>query len=245
MDCQAFRQSLDDAIDGQLDGVPLQDHKAHASSCEACRSHWDVAVTLRDALRDLPVPAPSPGFPARVFSAVRAAHPPASAPRWAAFQPGLSYAAAAALALAVGLSVWSDSDLVLSPAAPAESVPLFATVAPQPVRLQFRSPRDLPGVTLDLEFPVGVELAGFPGQRQLRWQVDLQSGANVLDLPIIVRPDAGGNVIASLSIGQSHRQFVVPVSARAPSGAQSPQQTAPVAVLSGHPYTKQGGLTHA
>jgi len=60
-------------------------------------------------------------------------------------------------------------------------------------------------------------LAGRPGLRELRWQADLQAGANSLELPVVVQRGEGGIVTASVSYGQDRRRFAVLVQARHPS----------------------------
>jgi hypothetical protein len=78
------------------------------------------------------------------------------------------------------------------------------------VRLIFRSASALSDVTIELGLPEGVELAGFPGQRRLVWQSDLQAGANLLELPVLLH-GAGGVVTATLNHGSERRQFSVRV----------------------------------
>lgn len=212
MDCRTFRQQLHDALDGGLDRLRAGAHRDHADRCPACRARLETELQLREKIRGLPVPAPSAGFADRVFATVREAHRPV-------FRPAAAgYALAASLALGVGIAVWlGQAPQSLSAAVPG---PQRVAVAPdevQPVRLMFRSPRELSGVTVHLQLPQGVELAGYPGRRELRWQTDLQSGANLLELPVIVQPGAGGVVTASLSIGQDRKQFAVLVQARPPA----------------------------
>lgn len=157
---------------------------------------------LRDQLRSLPVPPASAGFPERVLGAARAAH------RRARLATLRGYALAASIALAVGLGagIW----LGQPPGGPSDlPVAVLVQGQTQPVRLRFTSPRALAGVTLHLQLPDGVELAGYAGRSELSWQVDLQAGANALELPMILRKNHGGVMTARLSHGQDRRQFAV------------------------------------
>jgi hypothetical protein len=172
---------------------------------------------LHQALRQLPVPPPQPGFAARVFAAL----PRKTAHR--ARQP-LAWAMAASLAAAVGLGVWLDSGPAPvrsagSAAAPVAQAHVVALQAGKsgPVRLSFRSPRDLTGVTIRLQLPHGVELEGYPGRQSLEWQTDLQAGANVLELPLVMRDGEGGILTATLDSGRSHKAFTVQVRADRPA----------------------------
>jgi hypothetical protein len=159
---------------------------------------------LGQRLRALPVPAASPGFAGRVLGAVRRAQVRARAPVAGA-------ALAASLALGVGITTW----LGHAPQAPVEQPPAdpYAVMVVQgkvsPVRLMFRSPRALEGVTIHLQLPQGVELAGRPGRSELQWQTSLQAGGNLLELPVIVQGGEGGVLTASLGHGQDRRQFAV------------------------------------
>jgi hypothetical protein len=38
--------------------------------------------------------------------------------------------------------------------------------------------------TMTIDLPAGIEIEGFPGQRQLRWETDLKAGRNTLTLPL-------------------------------------------------------------
>jgi hypothetical protein len=170
---------------------------------------------LQQALRQLPVPPPQPGFAARVFAALpRAPH--------RVNQP-LAWAFAASLAAAVGLGLWLDSGSVPAPAgsaaAPAAQARVVALQAGKsgPVRLSFRSPRDLAGVTIRLQLPRGVELEGHPGLQAIEWQTDLQAGANVLELPLVMRDGEGGILTATLDSGRSQKAFTVQVRADRPA----------------------------
>jgi hypothetical protein len=167
---------------------------------------------LAGLLRRLPVPPPRPGFAARVFAALPQ--------RRRGFAPALAWALAASLVAAVGAGVWLEQrPLPVPEAAPAtaEKVVMLARGQAGPVRLAFRSPRELAGVTIHLQLPAGVELEGHPGLQSLRWQADFQAGANVLELPLVVRDGEGGILTATLDHGRSHKAFTVRVRAERPA----------------------------
>jgi len=172
---------------------------------------------LRELLRRLPVPPPRPGFAARVFAALpRERRAPARAA-----QP-LAWALAASVAGAVGLGVWLGQGATPAPAPVATAGPEAKAVVlsagrAAPVRLAFRSPRELTGVTIHLQMPVGVELEGHPGVQSLQWRTDFQAGANVLELPLVVRDGEGGILTATLDHGRSHKAFTVQVRASKPA----------------------------
>lgn len=160
----------------------------------------DTENTLRHKLHALPVPRPSAGFAERVLSIARSADP---AP-WRPTTPVYALAASVALAVGVGIGTWFTRT-----AETPLPVALLASGQEQQVRLMFTSPQAMSGVTVHLQLPDGVELVGYSGRRELRWQVDLQAGANALELPMILRRGQGGVMRASLSHGQDRRQFAV------------------------------------
>jgi hypothetical protein len=171
----------------------------------------ELEPRLRDALRELPVPPPRPGFAARVFAAV---------PRERRGAAPLAWALAASLAAAVGLGVWLEQRAPPAPAAtpgPEGKVVMLEPGRTGPVRLSFRSPRELAGVTIHLQLPRGVELEGYPGRQSLQWQADFQAGANQLELPLVMRDGEGGILTATLDHGGSHREFTVKVRAERPA----------------------------
>jgi hypothetical protein len=169
---------------------------------------------LRELLRSLPVPPPRPGFAARVFAAL-----PDRQRRFAAFRAPLAYALAASLVAAVGAGVWLEQRPAPAPEGAAPRGPEVVMVAPgqrAPVRLAFRSPRELNGVTIQVLLPAGVELASRPGRQSLQWQANFQAGANVLELPLVVREGEGGILTATLDYGKAHKEFTVQVRATKP-----------------------------
>lgn len=157
-------------------------------------------------LRELPVDAVSPGFADGLASARKGAG-------WH-FGVGLALAASIVVAVGIGTSVVVRNGW-LNPPPEAALVTLLPDEV-QAIGLRFRSERALSDVTIELQVPEGIELAGYPGQRTMSWTVDLQVGANRLDLPVIVRRGVSGVLVASLLYGQDRKQFAVRVKAREP-----------------------------
>jgi hypothetical protein len=163
----------------------------------------DTENQLRHRLRALPVPPPAPGFAERVLAIARTADP-------APWQPSRPiYALAASVALAVGVGIGAGLTQLDRQVAHELPVAMLAPGQAKQVRLMFSSPQDMAGVTVHLQLPDGVELVGYSGRKELRWEVDLQAGANALDLPMVLRSGAGGVFTTSLSHGQDHRKFEV------------------------------------
>lgn len=205
MNCEDFRELLDDEPDAERQARMF----AHAADCPRCLERLEFESLLRRQLRTLPIPAPRPGFAERVFANARRAHARSATAR-APQRRALVWAMAASLVLALGL--WFAREPASDATGQAEIANAAADQALQiqPVRLLFRSETALSNVTIELGLPEGVELAGYPGQRQLSWQTDLQSGPNLLELPVLVR-GSGGVLTATLNLGPERRQFTVRV----------------------------------
>jgi hypothetical protein len=83
----------------------------------------------------------------------------------------------------------------------------IAMAEPETVNLVFASAEALDDATLSLSLPAGVELAGFPGRREIRWQTSLRPGRNLLPLDLVAVMPGGGEVVATLSHDSRERTF--------------------------------------
>ncbi len=91
-------------------------------------------------------------------------------------------------AIAAGIVAWIVGGVMLS--APDASVPEIPGVAialeeTRQVDFVFASASPLANATLTIELPDGVELEGFPGQREVSWETSLDAGRNHLPLTLI------------------------------------------------------------
>jgi len=133
-------------------------------------------------LKDYPMQDASPEFYDKAL--LRAATTSARRQRNRWFVTGFSGAVAA------GIVAWIVGGVMLSaPVAPAPA-PEIAGVAialeqTRQVDFVFASARPLRNATLTIELPDGVELEGFPGQREVSWETSLDAGRNHLPLTLI------------------------------------------------------------
>jgi hypothetical protein len=215
MNCAEFQRLLDDHFDSALDAQIEAELLTHAAACGPCASRRALEWHLRRSLQALPVATPSAGFADRVLShalASRAGSATSAGMEAQGRIPLWTIAAALAASLALALGLW----VIREPAPAARSELPIARVQPaaaagvQPVRLVFRSGSALSNVTIELGLPEGVELAGYPGQRRLVWQSDLQAGTNLLELPVLLHGQ-GGVLTATLNHGTERRRFSVRV----------------------------------
>lgn len=206
MKCTDIQKTLDDYIDETMSLAERKTVDSHIEQCASCRQALEEQKVIRQALRSLPVVEASPGFEAKVFSAVRRQY-------GQDYVPGRGrshnrFIAGFATAMAASLALWFASTMY---------TPEFDEQAPQmiklamnqtrTVKLVFEAPTDLAEVTLSVALPENIELEGYAGQRQLVWQTSLNKGQNVLALPIMATGSGQGELVAQLSYGEKTKQF--------------------------------------
>ncbi|MCP5092342.1 MAG: hypothetical protein GY949_15620 [Gammaproteobacteria bacterium] len=115
-------------------------------------------------------------------------------------------------AVAAGLVLWLVSGLFLTtPPSPTANpdIPGITMMLEEPrtVNLVFASSRALDSAMLTVMLPDGIELAGFPGQREITWQTSLVEGKNLLPLELVAVSSIGGEVLARLEHDNRERTF--------------------------------------
>lgn len=115
-------------------------------------------------------------------------------------------------AIAATIAVWMIGGMLLtSPQLPdANSAIPGVTVAlevPRTVNLVFASSSKLESATMTVTLPDGIELDGFPGQREITWETSLNEGRNLLPLTLIALTPTGGELLAHLEHEDRDRTF--------------------------------------
>jgi hypothetical protein len=144
---------------------------------------------LLDLLKEYPVPEAEAGFYDRAV--VRAVHKGS---------------------IAAGLAIWAITAMLMTTPQLPDAEPTIpgVTIAMEQehtVRLVFASAEALDSATLTVSLPEGIELAGFPGQREITWETSLQEGKNLLPLTLIALTPAGGELLARLEHKDRNRTF--------------------------------------
>ena len=157
-----------------------------------------------ELLKDYPMAEASAGFYDRAL--VRATHEGTRRQRNRWVMTGFGSAVAA------GLVLWLIGGFFLTApqtSGPVAEIPgvVMTLAEPQTVNLVFASNVRLDGATLTVTLPDGVELAGFPGQREIAWQTNLVEGKNLLPLELIALTPVGGEVLARLEHDNRKRTF--------------------------------------
>lgn len=159
---------------------------------------------ILELLKDYPMPEATAGFYDQAL--IRATHEGSRRQRNRWLMTGFGSAVAA------GIVLWLVSGLLLTaPNLPEQdaSIPGIAMTLEEPrtVNLVFASATALDSATLTITLPEGIELAGFPGQREIAWQTSLVEGKNLLPLELIALTPAGGEVLARLEHDNRNRTF--------------------------------------
>jgi hypothetical protein len=159
---------------------------------------------LLEMLQEYPAPDAEPGFYDRAI--VRAVHKGSRRQRHRWMLAGFGSA------IAAGLAIWAITAMLMTtpqlpdvePAIPGVTI---AMEQERTVRLVFSSAQALDSAMLTVSLPEGIELAGFPGQREITWETSLREGKNLLPLTLIALTPAGGELLARLEHKDRNRTF--------------------------------------
>lgn len=155
-------------------------------------------------LREHAVPEPDAGFYDRALARATQTGARRQRNRW--LMTGFGSAVAA------GLAVWLISGMLMTAPdidntvakIPGVSIALEET---RTVNLVFSSATALDEARLTVSLPDGIELAGFPGQREISWETSLTEGRNLLPLKLIALTPVGGELLAKLEHDDRNRTF--------------------------------------
>ena len=159
---------------------------------------------LLELLKDYPAPEADAGFYDRAL--VRAVHKGSKRQRNRWMLAGFGSA------IAAGLAIWVITAMLMTTPQTPDAEPgipgvTIAMEQEHTVRLVFASAEALDSATLTVSLPEGIELAGFPGQREITWQTSLREGKNLLPLTLIALTPAGGELLARLEHENRNRTF--------------------------------------
>lgn len=157
-----------------------------------------------ELLKDYPMRDASAGFYDRAL--VRATHESTRRQRNRWLMTGFGSA------IAAGIVLWFIGGVFVNtsaPTTPDASIPGITMTLEEPrtVNLVFASKTALDGAMLTVTLPEGIELAGFPGQREISWETSLVEGRNLLPLKLVALTPAGGDVLARLEHDDRGRTF--------------------------------------
>jgi hypothetical protein len=159
---------------------------------------------IQALLKDYPMPAASDTFFDQAL--VRATHEGTRRQRSRWVMTGFGSAVAA------GLVLWLiGGNFAVAPQLPdsASAIPgIVMTLAePRTINLVFASDESLNDARLTVMLPPGLEIKGFPGQREITWQTSLVAGKNLLPLKLLATAAISGEILATLEHGNRGQTF--------------------------------------
>ena len=115
-------------------------------------------------------------------------------------------------AIAAGLALWMIGGFFLTTPDLPQADPTIPGITmtleePRTINLVFASAEPLDAATLTVQLPPGIEMSGFPGQREVTWETSLAAGKNLLPLKLIATSPLGGEVLAILRHDDRGRTF--------------------------------------
>ncbi len=155
-------------------------------------------------LKDYPMPEATAGYFDQAL--VRATHEGSRRQRNRWLMTGFGSA------IAAGFVLWMIGGFFLTtPDLPATDTAIpgitMTLEEPRTVNLVFASAVPLDAATLTVTLPEGIEMSGFPGQREITWQTSLNAGKNLLPLKLVATSPLGGEVYATLRHDDRGRTF--------------------------------------
>ena len=201
MDCREARER----IEVQRRGAHVEsaaEVEAHLRRCPACRAYQADVRRIRSLLQAEAVPPMPADLPDRALRRLRQGRG-----RWGPTSMAACLVLAAGVVLGAWLQPWERTLQVDSGGAP-EGGEWRSRV----VTLSLDSPRELSSVEFRLVVPPSAEVQGHPGRRTLEWTDDLAEGPNQLRVPLLLRGEADGELVATLTHEGRSRNLRVPLS---------------------------------
>jgi len=219
MHCNQAHEQLDEFLDGHLDDADTLAVSAHLDDCVHCAAEHASREKIQNLLKALPIDKPEASFLNRAIdkavadSEAAPASPETKRNRRATdtsrhwLGSGFGNAMAAAFALVFFTAVFLMTGE--SSPSPSNGYPevVLATDTVTPVKLMFESAEPLQDARLSLQLPVGIELLGYQDRSNLSWTTDLESGKNVLQLPLVGRISGSNQLIAKLEHPKGTKTF--------------------------------------
>lgn len=163
-------------------------------------------------LKDYPMPDANAGFFDQAL--MRATHEGTRRQRYRWVFAGFGSAAAAGVLLWIIGGFLLNAPITHTPDATPDQTSgqsiagvTMTLEEPRTINLVFAAAESMDGATLTVSLPDGIEMSGFPGQREITWQTSLDAGKNLLPLRLIATSPMGGEVLATLRHDDRGRTF--------------------------------------
>lgn len=194
MDCKQTLELRDDYLDGYLGERERLQIDRHLETCPRCRREFEQEREFRQTLRSMPVPPPTADFAERVFKEAKKGQEKS---KFRVFTPywGGAIAACLLLWLMIG-TIFEQQPQAPGTVPPVVSIRLHEEKV---VKVMVNAPRDLRNADVVVRLPGNVEMVGFPGSNEIRWQTDLRKGKNLLRLPLVAKTAGQAELVTRIS----------------------------------------------
>ena len=207
MNCSQTPRNIDDYLDNLLDPETAREWRVHLESCQTCDQALTEAASMQRALAALPAEDPDPGFfDQAIANATRQSVVAAANAR---LHRGVIAAGFAVVALLASFLIQVQLEMPDPGVAPPDVA--MAVAESRTINLVFDSAEALEAVSLTVDLPSGIELASYPGQREVRWATTLQAGKNLLPLQLVAVEGTGGELVAVLRQNGGEKVFNVSI----------------------------------
>ena len=206
MKCIKFTEKLDDFVDGSLEQKEIVEMEKHMSDCPSCQKLLQEEKDLRQTLKSFPVPEISD------LSLERIMH---RAKRESTIRKRQSNIISFGLAAAACMVLFLMTDLYQNDHVKIDSNMMNASQVEEvskTINLVFNCSSNMKQAELTITLPDNIELAAFPGQRQLTWKTDLKSGGNLLPLEIITHQSGTAKITAKIEHNRKSKTQILSMS---------------------------------
>jgi len=199
VNCSFVGKNLLDYADGNSTEETMQAVEKHLERCAHCKNRLATELRIQHSLRNSFTHQTTEQFKDNLFFTIE--QQASLARRW--FNTGFSSAVAA------GLFAWALFSVFIHASNygnTTEEIHLPLNIA-KIINIAIETPANFNQVTMTIEVPSHIEIDGFPNENRISWNTTLNSGKNLLSLPLKLKENYDGYIIAKISDGTKDKAF--------------------------------------
>jgi hypothetical protein len=214
MQCEDVVALASQYLEGDTTRAQAVQIKEHLQTCAQCAAAFAQRQNLINALNTLPVPDPATDLAVRIVRdrQRQQAVPTMSRTRTAKDRQWRWYWAGVGSSLAAGIVLFLLVDVFSSSVVPGRQTTVHTTLNQlRKVNILVHSAHAIDNVKFSIAIPVGLELQGYSGRRQLVWRGKLESGENLLSLPVVAVQDKASTLVMRIEYQNASKEYRVNV----------------------------------
>ncbi len=223
MNCKEFHQQFEYLEKGAIPHL-TPEQAQHVNQCSLCETYWKNRV-VSDFLHQASTPPVLVGLEERILAKASSNAQERRTASKNSKKMFVGGALAASLALSVGL--W-----YLQIQSPEESIaPIMAELSVNSISLPLNQVSNLPvmieasqqhqAVVISVALGPSLALQNYEGIRELRWNTSLETGANVIHLPLLVSSEEGDMVTVTVESDDGLKTYQFKVRGEKPAKASN------------------------